>query len=65
MEQRFLLNLGWINLVAAACFMKPALAQVVLLPSGNFENDFEKYLVAIITLVLLCFAVWRFFRDRR
>jgi hypothetical protein len=31
---------------------------------GDFGDGFEKYLVAFITLVLLSFAVWRFFRNR-
>jgi hypothetical protein len=31
----------------------------------DYENDFENYLVAIISLVLLCFAAWRFYRSRR
>ena len=35
--------------------------QVVLIPHGAFENDFEKYLVAIVSLALLCFAACRFF----
>ena len=65
MSLKFLLNLGWVNLSVAASFMKSAMAQVVLIPSGTYENDFEKYLVATIAFVLLCFAVWRFFRSRQ
>src|SRR5262245_56665846 len=41
MQLKFYLTLTVLSLVAAAFFAKPALAQVVLLPSGNFENDFE------------------------
>jgi hypothetical protein len=33
----------------------------VVIPYGDFGDGFEKYLVALITLVLLSFAVWRFF----
>jgi hypothetical protein len=36
----------------------------VVIPYGDFGDGFEKYLVAFITLVLLSFAVWRFFRNR-
>jgi hypothetical protein len=54
-----------INLFAAISFMNSAVAQIVLIPQGDYENDFEKYLVAIISLVLLCFAAWRFYRSRR
>ena len=44
--------------------MNSALAQVVI-PYGNFDDGFEKYLVAAITFLLLCFAVWQYFRDRK
>ena len=42
--------------------MNSALAQVVI-PYGNFDDGFEKYLVAAITFLLLCFAVWQYFRG--
>jgi hypothetical protein len=64
-QSKFALSVTAISLVAAAPVVKPAIAQVVVLPSGNYENDFEKYLVATIAFVLLCFAVWRFFKGRR
>ena len=44
--------------------MNSALAQVVI-PHGNFDDGFEKYLFAAITLLLLCFAVWQYFRNRK
>jgi hypothetical protein len=44
--------------------MNSALAQVVI-PYGNFDDGFEKYLVAVITFLLLCFAIWQYFRDRK
>jgi len=44
--------------------MNSALAQVVI-PYGNFDDGFEKYLVAAITFLLLCFAVWQYFRERK
>ncbi len=59
-----LLNLTWISLFAAVSFMNSAAAQVVI-PYGDYENDYEKYLVATISFVVLCFAVWRFYRSRR
>jgi hypothetical protein len=48
----------------AAVSSNPAAAQV-LIPHGDFGSDFEKYLVAIISFVLLCFAAWQFYRNRR
>ncbi|MGA7184475.1 MAG: hypothetical protein WBY67_14445 [Pseudolabrys sp.] len=44
-------------------FRRSGGAQVVI-PYGDFGDGFEKYLVAFITLVLLNFAMWRFFRNR-
>ena len=44
--------------------MNSALAQVVI-PYGNFDDGFEKYLVATITFLLLCVAVWHYFRGRK
>jgi len=49
-------------LVAASS--NPAAAQV-LIPHGDFGSDFEKYLVATISFVLLCLAAWQFYRNRR
>jgi hypothetical protein len=48
---------------AAAAFVDTPAAQVVI-PFGDFGDSFEKYLVAGIAFVLLCVAVWRFFRNR-
>ncbi|MFY9784394.1 MAG: hypothetical protein WA445_01795 [Pseudolabrys sp.] len=62
MRQGFLRTLS-VGLLAAGAFVDPAVAQVVI-PYGDFGDGFEKYLVAFITLVLLSFAVWRFFRNR-
>ena len=62
MGRGFLLTL-WLASVAGAAFIDPAAAQVVI-PYGDLDGGFEKYLVAVITFVLLCFAVWRFFRNR-
>jgi hypothetical protein len=61
LQQRLLLML----LVApfAAAFVDTAVAQV-LIPFGDFGDGFERYLVASIAFVLLCVAVWRFFRNR-
>jgi hypothetical protein len=54
-------SLCGISLVAAT---NSATAQVVI-PFGDYDSDFEKYLVAAVTLALLCFAVWRYFRSGR
>jgi hypothetical protein len=47
----------------AGAFIEPAKAQVVI-PYGDFGDGFETYLIAVITFVLLCFAIWRFYRNR-
>ena len=52
-----------IGSVAAGALVSPAMAQV-LIPFGDYGDGFEKYLVAGIAFVLLCVAVWRFFRNR-
>ena len=44
--------------------MNSALAQVVI-PYGNYDDGFAHYLVAAITFLLLWFAVWQYFRDRK
>ena len=48
----------------ALASLHPAAAQVVI-PHGDFDSDIEKYLVATISLVLLCLAAWQFYRNRR
>jgi protein-S-isoprenylcysteine O-methyltransferase Ste14 len=54
--------------ITLVCFvvacLHPAAAQVVI-PHGDFDSDFEKYLVATISFVLLCLAAWQFYRNRR
>jgi hypothetical protein len=47
----------------AISFIETAAAQVVI-PYGDFDNDFEKYLVVAVTLAALVFAMWRYFRNR-
>lgn len=64
MRSKFLLNIAWTGLFTAGLGLIPARAQVVLIPHGDFENEFEKYLVVTVSFVLLCFAVWRFYRNR-
>ncbi|HEY6753962.1 MAG TPA: hypothetical protein VI077_04505 [Pseudolabrys sp.] len=56
---------AWSSMIPANLFSGSAFAQIVLIPHGDFENDFEKYLVVIISLALLGFAAWRFFRGGR
>jgi len=58
------LNLTWIN-PSMSSFVNSSKAQIVLIPHGDFNNDFEKLLVVVISLVLLCFAAWRFYRGGR
>jgi hypothetical protein len=60
-----ILKFIYLNLFTAGLFINSAAAQVVLIPHGDYDNDFEKYLVVIISLVLLCVAVWRYYRSRR
>jgi hypothetical protein len=62
-RRKFPVTFTWIGLMLASFGVNPATAQVVI-PYGTFENDFESYLVAIVSFVLLCFAAWRFFRRR-
>jgi hypothetical protein len=62
LQQRLIRTL-LVALFAATGFLDPAVAQVVI-PFGDFGDGFEKYLVAGIAFVLLCVAVWRFFRNR-
>ena len=62
MQQRLLRTLLVVP-VAAGTSIDSAVAQVVI-PFGDFGDGFEKYLVAGIAFVLLCVAVWRFFRNR-
>jgi hypothetical protein len=54
---------GLAGIIAASFGAGPATAQVVI-PYGDFGDGFEKYLVATVSFVLLCFAAWRFFRSR-
>jgi hypothetical protein len=53
-----------ISLFAADSFINSAAAQVVI-PHGNYDSDFEKYLVVAVSLAALVFAVWRYWRSRR
>ena len=62
MQQRFFRILSAVSFVSGT-FINPAAAQVVI-PYGDFGDGFEKYLIVVISFVLLCFAVWRFFRNR-
>jgi hypothetical protein len=56
---------SWISLFSASFFVDAAEAQVVLIPHGDIENDFEKFVVVAISLILLGFAAWRFLRSGR
>jgi hypothetical protein len=51
--------LASINLFAAGFFIRLAAAQVVI-PHGDYDSDFEKYLVVAVSLAALVFAVWRY-----
>jgi hypothetical protein len=52
---RFLF-LASISLFAAASFINTAAAQVVI-PHGDYDSDFEKYLVVAVSLAALVFVV--------
>jgi hypothetical protein len=62
MRHEFPVTFTCVSLLAAFS-VKAATAQVVI-PHGSFENDFFSYLVAIVSFILLCFAMWRFFGRR-
>lgn len=49
---------------AATFFMNSAAAQVVI-PYGQYDSDFEKYLVATVALALLGFSAWRYWKGQR
>lgn len=59
---KFLLCFAWI-VFAWSVFVSSAKAQVVLIPSGDYESNFEKVLVVIISLVLLLFAARYSYRN--
>jgi hypothetical protein len=50
--------------LALAAFITSANAQVVI-PHGDLENDIGKYVVAIISITLLGFAVWQYYKGNR
>jgi hypothetical protein len=54
---KFLLCFAW------SVFVRSAKAQVVLIPSGDYESNFEKFLVVIFSLVLLLFAARYSYRN--
>jgi uncharacterized membrane protein YphA (DoxX/SURF4 family) len=54
----------FIGLLATSSFTSAAAAQVVI-PYGDYDSDFEKYLVAAVSLAALVFAVWRYWGSRR
>jgi len=65
-RQRVFGGVRWqASLTVAGLFATNPSSAQVLIPYGNSDNDFEKYLVAAISLVLLGFAIWRYFRNRR
>jgi hypothetical protein len=48
-----------------AAFVNSAEAQVLVIPYGQPDSEFGKYLVAAVSLAALVFAVWRYWRSRR
>jgi hypothetical protein len=42
-----------------------ALGQIVIVPHGDLSDGPEKYIIAAVTLALLCVAAWRFFKIQR
>jgi hypothetical protein len=59
-----LVKLVSINMLAADFFINSAAAQVII-PHDDYDSDFEKYFVATVSLAVLIFAVWRYWRSRR
>ena len=53
-----------IKMFLVFCLIDKATAQVVI-PYGDFDNEFEKYLVVAVSLAALVFAMWRYFRNNR
>jgi hypothetical protein len=45
------------TLFAAPVFIGSADAQVVLIPHGDYESNFEKILIVVVSLALLGFAL--------
>ena len=58
-----LLRLASISLFAAGFFVNPVAAQVII-PHGDYGSDFERYLVATVSLAALVFAVWQYWKSR-
>jgi hypothetical protein len=50
-------------MLIAISFIDTAAAQVVI-PYGDFGSDFERYLVVAVSLAVLVFAMWRYFRNK-
>ena len=61
--ERPVFRLSLLTMLFAISFIETAAAQVVI-PYGDFDNDFEKYLVVAVSLAALVFAMWRYFRNR-
>jgi hypothetical protein len=59
-----LVQLASIIVLAADFFINSAAAQVII-PHGDYDSDFERYLVTTASLAALVFAVWRYWRSRR
>jgi len=53
-----------LGIFAEVVFVNAADAQVVI-PYGDYDSDFEKYLVATVSLAALVVAVWRYWSGRR
>jgi hypothetical protein len=46
------------------CFSHGRTHQLVI-PYGDYDSDFERYLVVAVSLAALVFAVWRYWGSRR
>ncbi|HET9716245.1 MAG TPA: hypothetical protein VFP60_08680 [Pseudolabrys sp.] len=64
LQSKRILRAASVGLVAACTFSESALAQVVI-PHGDFGDGVTAYIVAAVSLLLLCFAVWQYFRSGR
>jgi len=46
-----------------AAFVNPAEAQVLVIPYGHSGTNFEKYVIAAVTVAALVFTVWHYWRK--
>lgn len=57
------LSASCVAFVSLFCFVSSANAQVVVLPHGDYDNNFESYLVAAVALTLLAISARHSYRS--